>query len=57
MIELIWPTQFFNRKHVIGFSIIKFRTYTESILKLKNVSMFYYTFYYYLLRYNYIFKV
>ena len=34
--ELIWPTQFFNRKHNIGFNAYRLRTYTEVLLKLKG---------------------
>jgi len=38
--ELVWPTQFFNRRHNIGFQVFKFRTYTEVILKLKSSNSF-----------------
>ena len=41
IIELIWPTQFFNRKNNIGYQLIRFRTFTETILKLRNFSNFY----------------
>jgi len=34
--ELVWPTQFFNRRHNIGFQVFKFRTFTEVFLKLKS---------------------
>jgi len=56
MVELIWPTQFFNRKHTLGFQIVKFRTYTETILKLRNYNSFYYVFNYYILKYQFILK-
>lgn len=39
-IELIWPTQMFNRKHNIGYQTYKFRTYTETVLKLRNKNAF-----------------
>ena len=35
IVELIWPTQFFNRRHTTGFHLIKFRTYTETLTKLR----------------------
>jgi hypothetical protein len=33
--ELIWPTQFFNRRNNFNF-LIKFRSFTENLLKLKS---------------------
>lgn len=36
LVELIWPTQFFNRKNNIGFNFIRYRTYTETIIKLRR---------------------
>ena len=56
MTELIWPTQYFNRKHSIGYQTIKFRTYTETLLKLRNVSIFTNVFNLYLLVSNFILK-
>lgn len=44
IIELIWPTQFFNRKNNIGYQLIRFRTYTETLLKLRNFSNYYFVF-------------
>ena len=38
--ELVWPTQFFNRRHNIGFQVFKFRTFNEVILKLKSANSF-----------------
>ena len=46
--ELVWPTQFFNRRHNIGFQVFKFRTFTEIVLKLKSANS-------YIFLYNYIF--
>ncbi len=40
IVELIWPTQFFNRKNTISFNSIRHRTYTETVLKLRNYSKF-----------------
>lgn len=55
IIELIWPTQFFNRKNNIGYQLIRFRTYSETILKLRNYSTFYYVFNLFLIK-NIFFK-
>jgi len=44
IVELIWPTQFFNRKNNIGYQVLRFRTYTETVLKLRNYSSFFYLF-------------
>ena len=41
IIEIIWPTSFFNRKHLIGFNLKRYRSFTETILKLKNLNSFY----------------
>jgi len=41
IVELIWPTQFFNRRHNTGFSIIRYRTFTETVIKLRRKSRFY----------------
>ena len=32
--ELLWPSQFFNRRHNTGYQLIKYRTYTDTINKL-----------------------
>lgn len=55
IIELIWPTQFFNRKNNIGYQLIRFRTYSETLLKLRNYSSFYYVFNLFLIK-NIFFK-
>ncbi len=55
IIELIWPTQFFNRKNNIGYQLIRFRTYSETLLKLRNYSSFYYIFNIFLIK-NIFFK-
>lgn len=53
IIELIWPTHFFNKKNNINFSIIKYRGFIESFLKLrknyKQNYIFYKAFYNYYL--------
>lgn len=36
IIELIWPTQIFNKKNNINFAIIKIRGFIETILKLRG---------------------
>jgi Tfp pilus assembly protein PilZ len=35
LVELIWPTQFFNRRNSMGVVSYRLRTYTEVILKLR----------------------
>ena len=35
LVELIWPTQFFNRRHSMNTSTFRLRTYTEVLLKLR----------------------
>ena len=45
VIELIWPTQFFNKKNNINFSIIKYRGFIETLLKLRKNYKRYYIFY------------
>lgn len=39
--EMIWPTQLFNRQNTIGYNIYRLRTYTETLSKLKNYTLFY----------------
>ena len=36
LVELIWPTQFFNRRNSMGVTNYKLRTYTEVLLKLRQ---------------------
>ena len=40
VLELIWPTQFFNKRHN-NVSNFRFRSFTETFLKLKNNNLFY----------------
>ncbi len=40
LVELIWPTQYFNRKNNINYRVFRYRTYTEFFLKLRNTSTF-----------------
>jgi hypothetical protein len=39
IIELIWPTQFFNRRNSMGVVSYRLRTYTETILKLRSSNL------------------
>lgn len=39
--ELTWPTQHFNRKNTIGFKAYRLRTFTETMLKLRNYTGLY----------------
>ena len=34
LLELIWPTQYFNKKHILGTTVNRVRTLVEYILKL-----------------------
>lgn len=36
IVELIWPTQFFNRRNSMGVTSLRLRTYTEVLLKLRS---------------------
>ncbi len=36
LVELIWPTQFFNRRNSMNTSNFRLRTYTEVLLKLRS---------------------
>lgn len=44
-LELIWPTQFFNRRNIININSVRNRTYTETTLKLVNTNYLLLTFY------------
>ena len=44
IVELIWPTQFFNRKHTSSYQLVRFRTFTETISKLRLINHLYNTF-------------
>jgi hypothetical protein len=37
IVELIWPTQMFNRKNSTNVVSFRLRTFTETILKLRDV--------------------
>lgn len=38
IVELIWPTQFFNRRNSAGVVNFRLRTYTEVVLKLRSAT-------------------
>ena len=38
IIELIWPTQFFNRRNSMSIVSYRLRTYVETILKLRSTA-------------------
>ena len=38
IVELIWPTQFFNRRNSMRVVSLRLRTYTEMLLKLKPLT-------------------
>jgi len=54
IVELIWPTQYFNRKHSSGYQSYRLRTYTETLLKLRSYNNFYYIFNLYLIKYRFV---
>ena len=39
IVELIWPTQFFNKRHSSGVVSFRLRTYVEALLKLRVSDM------------------
>ena len=39
LVELIWPTQFFNRRHTQNILINKYRTFVEVLTKLRSNSL------------------
>lgn len=49
VIELVWPTQFFNRKNIATILNFRLRTFTETMLKLKNQNL---TFSYFFIKNN-----
>ena len=38
LVELVWPTQFFNRRNSMGITTSRLRTYTEVFLKLRSTN-------------------
>lgn len=38
IVELIWPTHYFNKKNNINQYLIRFRTYSEFLLKLRPIN-------------------
>jgi hypothetical protein len=56
LVELIWPTQFFNRKNNISYKLFRYRTYTEFLLKLRLPNFFKDTFNSGLLKYFFLKK-
>ena len=50
LLELIWPTQFFNRRHN-NLSQLRFRTFTEVVAKLRVYNLNYNVFNKFLIRY------
>ena len=35
--ELIWPTQFFNRRNNFNYNFLRFRSFTEYLVKLRLI--------------------
>ena len=54
LVELIWPTQYFNRKHNINYKTFRYRTYVEFLLKLRTNNVIYKTFNKKLLNYFFV---
>lgn len=44
IVELLWPTQIFNRKHSSYQHFLRFRTFTETVSKLRLTNYFYISF-------------
>lgn len=42
VIELIWPTHFFNKRHNINFQTLKLRDFQSTLLKLRTKSNIYF---------------
>jgi hypothetical protein len=40
ILELVWPSHFFNKRNNLNFNSIKFRNFTEVLLKLKDTNRF-----------------
>ena len=40
LLELVWPTHFFNKRHNFNLNTIKHRTFLEVILKLRSNNSF-----------------
>ena len=38
IVELIWPTQMFNRKNSTNITSFRLRTFTETLLKLRGLN-------------------
>lgn len=53
LLELIWPTQFFNRRNN-NLSQLKFRTFVETIVKLRSNNNNYNLFNKYLIKYYFL---
>lgn len=51
LVELLWPTQIFNRKHSSSQQLLKFRTFTETVTKLRLKNYYYRAFNKSLLKY------
>ena len=56
IVELIWPTHFFNRRNNIGLNFIKFRTYVEVLLKLRDYSSFFFVFNWFYINFYFILR-
>ena len=42
IVELIWPTQMFNRKNSTNVICFRMRTFTETLLKLRSINRNYF---------------
>lgn len=52
VVELIWPTHIFNKKHVISYTSLRWRSFNEFLLKLRSNNLFKKTSLAILLKYN-----
>ena len=44
LLELLWPTQYFNKKHSSDHLFLKNRTFVETVVKLRRKTRFYIVF-------------
>lgn len=54
LVELIWPTQFFNRRHSKSFN--RYRTFTEHLVKLRSNNTNYNVFNVFFIKYYFLKK-
>ncbi len=51
LFELLWPTQFFNKKNNINYTLIRYRSFNEFVIKLRIKNVYFRSFYKICLKY------